>query len=112
MEITHNWNIRKLVQKNDGTGTVIQVYFKIYSTDGIYSYMSAGNVELDIVNIQNFVSYQDLTEELVLLWVKDKLGTQVSDYEQMNIDWINEARNPIIPPTKVEKLPWEPEPTP
>lgn len=110
MEITHNWDIRKMIQKNDGTGTVIQVYFKIYSTDGTYSYMSSGNVELDTNNIQNFISYQNLTEELVVAWVKDKLGESVSNYEQVNIDWINNAKNPPVPPTKVEPLPWEPEP--
>ena len=110
MEITHTWKIRKLVQKNDGTGTIIQVYFKIHSTDGEYYYASSGNVELDTNNIQDFISYQDLTEEQVVGWVKDKLGESVSDYEQVNIDWINEKKNELPPTIKVERLPWEPEP--
>ena len=110
MEITHTWKIRKLVQKNDGTGTIIQVYFKIHSTDEEYYYASSENVELDTNNIQDFISYQDLTEEQVVLWVKDKLGESVSDYEQVNIDWINEKKNAPIPTIKIERLPWEPEP--
>lgn len=110
MEITHTWKIRKLIQKNDGTGTIIQVYFKIHSTDEEYYYASSGNVELDTDNIQDFISYQDLAEEQVILWVKDKLGDSVSDYEQVNIDWINEKKNAPIPTIKVERLPWEPEP--
>ena len=110
MEITHTWKIRKLVQKNDGTGTIIQVYFKIHSTDEEYYYASSGNVELDTNNIQDFISYQDLTEEQVVGWVKDKLCESVSDYEQVNIDWITEKKNAPIPTIKIERLPWEPEP--
>jgi len=112
MEITHTWKVRKLVQKNDGSGLVIQVFYKVYSTDGEYSYVSAGNIELETENLSNFVPYQDLTEEMVLQWVKDKLGSNSGDLEQMNTDWINTARNPIPSPIKVDKLPWEPEPTP
>ena len=110
MEITHSWVIRKLVQKNDGSGTIIQVYFKVHSTDGEYYYASAGNVELDVDNIQNFTSYQTLTEELVLEWIKGKLGPGLGGYEQLNTDWINKQKNPPVPTTKTEKLPWEPEP--
>ncbi len=110
MEITHNWVIRKLVQKNDGTGTVIRVYFKIYSTDGEYSYVSGDNIELDVNNIQNFISYQDLTQEQVLEWVKNELGPGLGGYEQLNTDWIINQRNPFTPTTKIERLPWEPEP--
>jgi hypothetical protein len=112
MEITHTWKIRKLIQKNDGSGLVIQVYFKVHSTDGEYYYVSAGNVELDTDNIENFISYQDLTEEQVIIWVKNELGSDSESLEQINTDWINTATNPIPSPTKIEKLPWEPEPTP
>lgn len=112
MAITHNWVVRKLVQINDNTGTVIQVYFKIHSSDGSYYYASSGNIELDVENIQNFISYDNLSEEMVVGWVKDKLGPDLGGYEQINIDWINAAKNPVTPTTKVERLPWEPIPTP
>lgn len=112
MEIIHIWKVRKLVQKNDGSGLVIQVYYKVYSTDGEYSYVSAGNIELETENLSNFVAYHDLTEEMVLQWVKNKLGTDSESLEQINSDWIETARNPIPPITKIEKLPWESEPTP
>jgi uncharacterized phage-associated protein len=111
MEIAHTWKVRKLIQKNDGSGLVIQVIYKVYSTDGQYSYNSGGNVELETENLSNFVQYSDLTEELVLQWIKDKLGPNSGDLEEINTDWINAARNPIPSPTKVENLPWEPEPT-
>lgn len=107
MEITHTWEVRRLIQKNDGSGLVIQVFYKVYSTDNEYTYASAGNVELDVEGISNYVPYQDLTEELVLQWVRDKLGSELGNHEQENIDWITAARNPITPSVKIENLPWE-----
>ena len=112
MEITHNWKIRKLIQKNDGSGLVIQVYFKVHSTDETYSYVSGGNVELSVENITNFVSYENLTEELVMEWIKDVMGPSLGGYEQINMDWINSMKNPMGPPTKIDRLPWEPVLTP
>ncbi len=107
MEIIHTWKVRKLIQKNDGSGLVIQVFYKVYSTDGEYSYASAGNIELDIEDISNYVPYQDLTEELVLQWVRYNLGPELGNHEQVNIDWITAARNPITPAIKIENLPWQ-----
>lgn len=111
MEIIHTWKVRKLVQKNDGSGLVIQVFYKVYSTDNVYTYASAGNIELETENLFNFVPYQDLTEEMVLQWVKDKLEPNSRNLEQENADWIYNVRNPIPSPIKVEKLPWELNPT-
>jgi hypothetical protein len=110
MEITHTWNIRKLVQKNDGSGIVIQVYFKVHSTDEEYYYVSSGSVDLDVDEIQNFISYQDLTQQQVITWVKDKLGPDLGGYQQINTNWINDKKNPSTPTTKIERLPWEPDP--
>lgn len=107
MAITHTWKVKKLVQKNDGSGLVIQVFYKVFSTDGQRDYASAGNVELITENISNFVPYDQLTEELVIGWVKDKLGVDLGNHEQINSDWIIAAENSIIPTTKVEELPWE-----
>lgn len=112
METTHTWTVRRLVQKNDGSGLVIQVFYKVHSTDGQYYYASSGNVELETENIFNFVPYQNLTEELVIQWVKDKLGPSLGNHEQINSDWINAAKNPVPSPVKIEELPWYVQPTP
>lgn len=112
MSITHDWKITRLVQKNDETGTVIKVNYKLHSSYDVCSYIFAGSVDLECDNIQNFVSYQNLTEELVVQWVHDKLGEEVTTIEQGNEYFINSSLNLPIPSTKVERLPWEPEPTP
>lgn len=111
MAVTHNWKIKTLVQNNDNTGTVNQIYFEIHSVDGNYSYTVESDVRLDTENIQNFIPYSSLTEQIALQWVQNKLGTSVADYEQSNTDWINQAKyideNPIVPEIKIENLPWE-----
>ena len=116
MSVTHTWKIKTLVQNNDDTGTVNQIYFSLHSIDGNYSYTIESDVRLDIDNIQNFISYDNLTEQIALQWVKDKLGSSVFDYEQSNTDWINQAKyideNSVSPIIKVENLPWESELTP
>lgn len=108
MEITHTWKITKLVQKNDGTGTVIQVFYKVHSTDGEHFYVSAGNVELDanIQEWQNFIPYVDLTEEIVIEWVKSKLGPDLGNHEQINTDQINLIKNPPTSSVIIKDLPW------
>lgn len=45
-------------------------------------------------------------------WVKEKLGPALGNHEEINTQWINSTKNPIPSPIKVEKLPWESEPTP
>lgn len=110
MTITHTWKIKTLVQNNDNTGTVNQIFFEIHSTDGEYSYTVDSDVRLNVYDIQNFVPYNNLTEEIVLQWVKDTIQISAEEYEQLNVDWITQARyadqNSIPTLTKIENLPW------
>lgn len=117
MEIVHDWKVRRLIQKNDGSGIVSQVFYKVHSTDGEYFAISAGNVELETNNIVDFVPYIDLTEELVIQWVKNRLGPSLGNHEQYNSDHIISIKSASPPETKEEILPWEivevtPDPTP
>lgn len=107
MEITHTWKVRKLIQRNDDSGTVIQVFYKVHSTNGERYYVSPGGVELDTENITNFVSYENLTEELVVSWIKNKLGSDLGGHEKLNIEKINSFKNVIASDIKVRNLPWQ-----
>lgn len=106
MEITHTWKVNKLVQKNDNSGLVIQVFYKVHSTDGEYFYVSGGNIQLNTENLDNFIPYENLTEELTVQWVKDNLGPSLGYHEQDNTYQINSFRTPSIPETKSDPLPW------
>jgi hypothetical protein len=106
MAITHTWSIRELEQLNNGSGTVVRVKYNVSSTDGTVSTQSGGGVELDTENIENFISYEDLTEELVLGWVKEKLGPNLGNREVNNASWIDSVVNPPAPKTISTGLPW------
>ena len=106
MPITHTWSVRELEQLNDSSGTVVLVNYSVESTDGNISTQSNGSVELDIANIQNFISYENLTEEMVLGWAKEKLGENLGNHEVNNAAWIDSVVNPPAPRTINTALPW------
>lgn len=104
MEITHTYQIRELEQLNDDSGTVCNVWFKITSTDGTHMIDSDERVELNTNNIENFISYEDLTEEIVLSWIEASEEAERS--RTGHIGWIEYTRNPPKPRTVVKGLPW------
>jgi hypothetical protein len=104
--ITHTWSIRQLVQLNDNSGTVIRVEYNVNSTDGEVSTQSNGSVELETTTIENFISYESLTEEMVLGWVREKLGENLGNHEVNNAAWIDSVVNPPAPRTINSALPW------
>lgn len=106
MTITHTWIVKELVQLNDNSGKVVRVRYNVNSTDGNISTQSGGNVELEIDNIENFISYENLTEELVLGWIKEKLGPNLGNHEINNAAWINSVVNAPVPKTIKTELPW------
>lgn len=105
MAVTHTWSITRLEQLNDGTGTVTEVFYNVLSEDEI-SCNSSGSVRLDTDSIENFIQYQNLTEEILLGWVKEKLGENLGNHEVNNAAWIESVKNPPAPRTISQPLPW------
>ena len=108
MLITHTWSIESLEQLNDETGTVTNILYTVHSTDSDsdVSCNASGVVRLITENIENFIEYQDLTEEILLGWVKEKLGENLGNHEVNNASWINSVVNPPAPRTVSKPLPW------
>lgn len=105
MAVTHTWSIIRLEQLNDGTGTVVNIGYNVFSEDEI-SCNSSGGVQLNIDNIENFIRYQNLTEETLLGWVKEQLGENLGNHEVNNAAWIESVKNPPAPRTISQPLPW------
>ena len=106
MAITHTWSIQNLRQLNDGTGTVCDVHFSVDSVDGEFHVDSGDVVSLNTENIENFVSYENLTEEMVINWVKQTLGQDADNLESNHTYWIEQAKNPPKPTVISTPLPW------
>lgn len=104
MEITHSYEIRELEQLNNDTGTVSNVRFKITSTDGTHVIESHECIPLDTDNIENFIEYQNLTEEIVLNWLYQH--NDVGLIKDQHIKWIELQINPPKSATIVTSLPW------
>lgn len=105
MAVTHTWSIIRLEQLNDGAGTVTEVFYNVLSEDEI-SCNSSGCVTLDTDSIENFIDYENLTEEILLGWVKEKLGENLGNHEINNAAWIDSVKNPPAPRTISQPLPW------
>jgi len=111
MEITHTWKIDRLDKINDGTGTVKVIAAYVLSTNGEVSVSAPTEVELNVNNIESFIDYINLTEDLVISWVKNELGdTNVRYLEEENEKFIvsqTKARSEMVLSVIPDLPPWE-----
>ena len=111
MAITYTWEVTSIKVKDEGsfTNAVVQTYWKKIGTDengneGTFSgatpftttTMPAGNT---------FVPFEELTEEMVLEWIKDVV---VNDNERQIKEQIAKQIHDKITPVTEASLPWKP----
>ena len=70
MAITKTWEVNTL-QRELADGYVNKVIYRVIGTDGTYSTRATGEVDLE--KPETLIPYKDLTEEIVIGWVKAKL---------------------------------------
>lgn len=111
MAITYTWKLTSLKKQNTNNlnSVVVQTYWQKIGTDedgneGLFSGATPFNpAEVDP---QNFTSFENLTEEQVLNWIK---AVVVGSYEQhVNeriLEEINSKKSPIED-VSAENLPW------
>ncbi len=114
MSITYSWQVTNMNTKNDGDleNAVIKVYWLKTGVDedGVEgSCMGESTFNMAEISPEEFVPYEDLTEEIVLGWVQSTINEAYHegiDEQIQNV--INEKKNPVMSPG----LPWVPAPTP
>lgn len=107
MTVTHTWIVQGLTQLNDQKGTVCKVSYNIESKDGKIKFVNPRDILLNTENIGNFIPYQNLTEEIVLNWIKESLGEErISQIEKYCEDNVNRLKNSPAPSTISTQLPW------
>ena len=113
MNITHTWIVKRLTQINNGTGTVSEVSFKIVSKDTdsensvAFVLDETCKLNTEDIDIENFIPYGQLNQELVIKFIKDTLGEDnVKKLEASNVKKIQNKLNPPASPVIVENLPW------
>ena len=105
----YNWKIKEIIKKDveDKKNVVYKVFWEKIGTDEEGNVGSAHGSSLfntDKVGYNEFVGYDNLTEELVLEWILDTI-TESYD-KRLNKKILNRIEQTKNPSTKVSEFPW------
>ena len=99
---TFTWAINTL-ERTTADGVVFTVHYTVNAEDGTYSAGAYGSVGLEQPDPAALIPYANLTPELVIGWVKDKLGAEaVTNVETALQGQLDEQRSP----SKAQGVPW------
>ena len=99
MTTTTVWNIAQL-ERHTADGIVYTAHYTVDANDGTYSAGAYGSIGLEQPDPDDIVPYADLTPEIVIGWVQDKLN--VAEIEAALQSQLNEKHAP----SKAAGLPW------
>ena len=100
MTTTFTWAVANL-ERETADGFVFTVHYTVNAEDGTYSAGAYGSIGLE--RPDSLVPFDDLTEDMVVGWVKDKFGDEkVAEIEAALQAQLDEKHSP----TKAAGLPW------
>ena len=102
---TYTWKVSQL-ERESSDGYVFTAHWNVNATETVedktYSAGAYGSIGLERPE-EDLIAFEDLTEELVVSWVLDKLGEeQVVNMETSLTNQIQEQKTP----SKIQGLPW------
>lgn len=101
MATTFSWNIANL-ERETADGYVYTVHYTINADDGAYTAGAYGSLGLERPE-DTMIPFSQLTEQVVIGWVKDKIGTEkVAEVEAALQAQIDQQHAP----TKATSVPW------
>jgi hypothetical protein len=102
-ETQYQWNVAQM-ERHTADGAVMTVHYTVDANDGTYSAGAYGSVGLEQPDPEAMIPYADLTPEIVIGWVKEKLGgdEKVTEIEAALQAQIDEQRAP----SKAQGVPW------
>ena len=110
MTTATTWNIAQL-ERHTADGIVYAVHYTVDANDGTYSANAYGSVGLEPPDPDSIIPYEDLTEEIVVDWVKEKFSeTPEAESQKTQLQQIEEGLAAQIEakkyPTTASGLPW------
>jgi hypothetical protein len=100
MATTVTWKIANLERETED-GFIFTVHYTVNADDGTYTSGAYGSLGLE--RPDNLIPFSQLTEEVVVGWVKEKFGEEkVAEIEAALQSQINEQKHP----TKASGVPW------
>ena len=102
MTTTYTWAIAQL-ERTTADGIVFTVHYTVAANDGTYASSAYGSIGLEQPE-GDIIPYADLTPEIVIGWVQEKLGgaEKVAEIEAALQGQLDEQ----AAPTKAAGLPW------
>jgi hypothetical protein len=96
------WNIAQL-ERTLPDGTVVTAHWRVNAVDEEFTASNYGSASFTRnENDEGFIPFEDLTEEIVIGWVKDSMGDSVAETEARLAADIDAKRNPA----KASGVPW------
>ena len=106
--INYTWTIKNLWTKTvDGQQDyVVIAAYDVTGVDGEFSSSLSNTAQFSTESVSSFVPYAELTEEIVLGWIKADLGENgINSIEACIAGQIDSQKNPPVTPV-VTPLPW------
>lgn len=99
-DLTATWKIANL-EREIADGYVFTAHYTVNAHDGTYSAGAYGSIGFE--RPETLIPYADLTEEQVIEWVKEAIGSdKVLEIGQALVNQLEEQRQP----TKQTGVPW------
>ncbi len=101
MATVFTWHIANL-ERETADGFVMTAHYTVTAEDGTYSSGAYGSLGFE--RPDKLISYADLTEEMVIGWVKDAFGAEkVTEIEAALQAQLDEQHHP----SKASGMPWQ-----
>jgi len=103
MTTAFTWDIAQL-ERRCADGIVYTAHYTIAAADGIYSASAYGSIGLEQPDPDNIIPFAELTKDLVIGWVQERLG---GDEKVEEIEAALQAQlDEQAAPTKAQGVPW------
>ena len=103
MTTNFTWSVANM-EHYTSDGVVFTVHYTVNAEDGTYSSGAYGSVLLYKPESDNMIPYADLTEEIVVGWVKDHFGAEkVGEIEAALQAQLDQQHAPTTAPG----VPWQ-----
>lgn len=105
---TFSWIVKQLLTETIAgeQNYVVIANYEVTGVDGEYSSSLSDSARFSTENVDDFIPYEDLTNDIVVGWIKGQLGVDgVANYEASIQGQIDSQANPPVVPVNTP-LPW------
>jgi len=110
MQITHQMKIEQLDTHQELMGkqdVVFAAHWRIIATNEKTTVSCAGVQKLSTDNLQNFILYEQLTEEVVVAWVKKEMQKSNVNISEIEKNLTHEILETEKPKEQLKPVPWD-----